>query len=349
MQHMESKNSEIGLLGAIYEAAGTRKTELSVQRTIQKIVAAYSSITDEDVAGFEELGIFNLAGRSNKSLMSGNYDAVALGYLDDMEAVKPLSSIFRRGEFISVEDLESQLDAYAGRRSEDALSELADAAEALPGLLKHMRKSYARLVAKSEAGPEDPLGRIAFAMALTRKRRKGAPYEPDTSLEKKLGKAIEAHFEGHMILSPEMAQLLRDLMSQGLYPNMLAEPTAGIVYRGMNIEDRGVAWLKKQARGELIGKKGMIDVNMKYKPKRGAASWTTKKKVAEEFFNTGAEYHIILHARVEDNPGMFLSAEKGLYKTDFAERFVHEHEALGLGTIKVFRIEWKVNESGGAW
>lgn len=348
---MERKNSEIGLLGAIHEAVmgASLKTEKIIQRDIDKIIKVYSSITDEDVEALETSGFFDIVksgGRYTSSVSGSDVLDAMEGSYDNMAVIKPLMAAFKSNEMTDVEALEDQLTLWAKKNAETALDYLDIAATALAALLRTARKHYRLLLSKSEAGPEDPLGRIAFATALT---RKGAPYEPDTSLEKKLGKAIEAHFEGHMLLSPEMAQLLRDLMSQGLYPNMLAEPTAGIVYRGMNVEGRGVAWLKKQARGELIGKKGMIDVNMKYKPKRGAASWTTKKKVAEEFFNTGAEYHIILHARVDDNPGMFLSAEKGLYKTDFAERFVHEREAIGLGTIRVFRIEWKANEYGGAW
>lgn len=338
---MERKNSEIGLLGAIYEAAGTRKTELSVQRTIQKIVAAYSSITDEDVAGFEELGIFNLAGRSNKSLMNGNYDGVALGYLDDMEAVKPLSSIFRRGEFISVEDLESQLDAYARRRSEEALYELAVSAEALPGLLKHMRKSYARLVAKSEAGPDDPLGRIAFA-----NDRRGMPQELDTALEEKLRRALVDHFEGYKLLSPENAQIIQGFIAQGLYPSIFSEPSTPIVVRGMSVSQ---GWLTKALKRKPEAR-GKADVNFKFVPKMGASSWTSSKKVAQGFHLLGADIDIIMCASVDDNQGKFVSAGAGLYSTDFvSSRFKEEKEAIGLGSIKVFKIEWKVNENGDAW
>lgn len=338
-------NSKVDLIGAIHEAAVTNtspKIEKIIQRDVDKLIRVYSSITDEDVAALEASGFFNIVKSGGRYTSSTSYsnmlDAIEGSY-DNMFQVKPLMAAFRSNEMTDVETLEGQLILWAKKNTEDALDYLDIAISALVTLLRIARKHYQLLLSKSEADLDDPLGRIAFAPA-----RKGAPYEPDTSLEKKLGKAIENHFEGINMLSPEMAQLIRDLMSQGLYPSMFAEPTVGIVYRGMNLEGRGVAWLKKMAGGELIGKKGMLDVSMNYKPKRGAASWTTSKKVAEGFFSTGVDYHIILHARVEDNPGMFLSAEKGLYKTDFAERFVDEREAIGLGTIRVFRIEWFSNE-----
>lgn len=324
------------------------KAETLIQKDIDKIIKVYSSITDEDVEALEVSDFFKVVKFGGEYYPDDEDElstahAILLEKLSElyesMREVEPLIAAFKARQMTDVETLARRLALWAKNDSELALDTGVEAAAALVSLLKIVRKNYQLYLSKSEAGPDDPLGRIAFAPA-----REGIPHEPNTRLEKKLGKAIEDHFMGFKLLSPEMAQLLRELMAQGLYSSMFAEPTVGVVYRGMNVEGRGVAWLKKMAGGELRGKKGVIDVNMKYKPKRGAASWTTEKYVTEEFFSTNADYHIIMYARVKDNPGMFLSAEAGLYNTDFAARFAGEREAIGLGTIRVFRIEWFSNE-----
>lgn len=324
----------------VYEA---RKSDSSVRdndpkrdpsRWIHKIITAYNSITDEDAAALEELGIFDLAGQSNKSLMYTNYDDTVLDHLDNMAPVKPLYNIFRRGELISADDLETQLTAFSKRGSDKAVMDLIDAEDALVALLKYARKTYSRLVAKSEADPDDPLGRIAFA-----NDRPGMPRELDTKIEEKLKKALMDHFVGLSILSKENTQLIHDLMAKGLYPSMFSEPTNPVLVRGMSVSSK---WLTK-AIGRKPGPRGSAEVKFKFVPKRGATSWTTSKSVAEGFHIMGSEVDIIMYASVADNPGKFLSS-RGFYSTSIARRFSNEKESLGLGPIKVFKIEWKINE-----
>ena len=304
---------------------------------INSLVNFYSQITDEDVAALEETGFFSLFSKVEKDLYA--FSSSNPNYITDIYytiiSIPPLRTAFSASEMTDVETLRTQLETWARKNPEKAREWLYAAGDELRDLVSNVRRDYKKFLTKSEADRDDPLGRIAFAHS-----RKGLPFEVDTEVEKNLRRALTTHFEGHELLTPEMAQMIRDFMARGIYSSMFSEPTVGVVYRGMNVSGPGVAWLKKLAGGKLEGKQGSISVNTKYVPREGAASWTTSKVVAHKFFNTVATYHIIMHARVADNPGMFVSAESGLYKTDFAVRYKEEFETLGLGTIQVYKIDW---------
>lgn len=306
----------------------------AIQRSIDKIVAAYSSITDEDVTAIEELGIFKMASNLRTSDNMGISGGKIYSMLYDMARVKPLFAVFRTGNFISVGEFESKLIALGGAQEEgDVQSDLVLAAKVLPAFLERVRKTYTALLAKSEAGPDDPLGRIAFA-----NDRKGMPYERNTQIEDRLKNALIDHFEGHKMLDMKSAQMIQDLMAQGLYSHIFAEPTTPVLVRGMSVSPQ---WLAR-----IIGRKpemrGSAEVNFEFAPKGGASSWTTSKSVAAGFHEVGSKIDIIMYASVADNPGKFLSAAGGLYSTKFISgRFKKEKESLGLGPIKIFKIEWE--------
>lgn len=248
-----------------------------IQRDIEKLVQVYSSITDEDVVAMETLDFFTLVKSNGKILPQGYFSEAGddlLAVYDNMVDVKPLMAALKAAEMTDVETLKGQLTLWADKNPESALESLDTAVENLKLILRIVRKNYRSLVSKSEASPDDPLGRIAFAT-----NRKGMPYEPNTKIEQKLAKAIGDHFEGIKMLSPEMTSLIRDLMAQGLYSSIFTEPTAAVVYRGMNVtSSKGVNWLKRLAGGRLEGEKGIIRVNTKYVPRKGSASWSTSKK-----------------------------------------------------------------------
>lgn len=340
MRVIESQLHRIARGTLVREA---RSLDPEISGYIDRLVRSYSQITDDDVAALEGIGFFGLIS-GGKRWMDDDFHGAAPDYVIDayyaIRAVAPLRVAFTASEMTDVETLRAQLEAWARKNPGDAVEWLPDISMDLKGVVSNARRDFKKFLAKSEGEPGDPLGRIAFAAA-----RKGMPYEPDTKVEEKLRYALIDHFAGSSLLTPEMARTIRDFMAQGLYPSMFSEPTAEVVYRGMNVEGRGVGWLKKLAGGKLEGEQGSISVNTKYVPRKGAASWTTSKRVASDFFHTGADYHIILHARVADNPGMFVSAERGLYKTDFAARFADEREALGLGTIRVYKIDWFLSDS----
>jgi len=321
-----------------------------VEKYIQKIMGVYSSITDEDAAGLDETGfseIVRVSGMLDRFATAAENDYYAVyDYIADVE---PLKAAFKSKTLPSVDSLEKNLRAWALSAGKPDISSklefLVDASGAMPRLLKLVRKHYAALLAKSEAEPDAPLGRIALATV-----RSNMPPEPDTKPEKQLIDALNDHFEGVTLLSPRMANYIRDLMSQGLYPNYFAEPGVAVVFRGMGVSR---TWLRK-AIGEdpkaiTRNARGSAKVNLKYKPRAGASSWTVTKKVAEDFHNYQSDYSITLYAYVSENPGRFLDAQAGLYKSDglVAKSFRSEREALGLGVIQVSKIEWKSNIEDG--
>ena len=316
-----------------------------VEKYIQKIMVVYSSITDDDAAGLDETGFSEIVRLGGTDRLPTPAEDNYLAVYDYIAAVEPLAAAFKSKTMPSVDSLEKNLRAWAlsaGKsKSEYRLELLVDASGAMPRLLPLVRKHYAALLAKSEAEPDAPLGRIALATV-----RSNMPPEPDTKPEKQLIDALNDHFEGVKLLSPRMASYIRDLMSQGLYPNYFAEPGEPVVFRGMRVSK---SWLKK-AIGEdpkaiTRNARGSAEVNLKYKPRAGASSWTVSKKVAEDFHDYQSDYAITLYAYVSENPGRFLDARAGLYKSDglVARSFRNEREALGLGVIQVSKIEWKSN------
>lgn len=142
-----------------------------------------------------------------------------------------------------------------------------------------------------------------------------------------------------------MVGVLEKLLASGMYKPVLHSPKHATVYRGIDVSE---AWLRN-ALGIKPDKKlsssGKAEAKMQYKPRNGeSSSWTIKKQVASNFSNGGKrQYGIIMHAKISDNKNRFLSPA-GIYKLDFASHYTSEAEAIGLGTINVSKLEWKLNQ-----
>lgn len=186
-----------------------------------------------------------------------------------------------------------------------------------------------------------PLGQIAFA-----DERKGAPWEPDTKEEARLAAALSRHVLDNVPLSPGDAEAIRGFLKKGWYGEVFKEPEVDTVYRGMSVP---LAWLKKatgmttaEIRGSKSGR-GTVEARMKYTPRKGASSWSTSKTTARDFSVRGgvAEYGIVMHAAAGDNPGRFVIGKGGLYRVEPLDDYASEKEAVGLGTIRVYKIDWR--------
>jgi hypothetical protein len=97
--------------------------------------------------------------------------------------------------------------------------------------------------------------------------------------------------------------------------------------------------------GKEVGENGSYE-NCIFTPKQGAyvSSWTTETKIAEIYsalFNKAQPYGVVLTAYATDNPNCFVACPNGLYKVKGFDQFSGEQEYLGLGEIKVARVEWK--------
>lgn len=196
--------------------------------------------------------------------------------------------------------------------------------------------------------PSAPLGRFAWPGA--RVRGASVPWEPDTKEESALLDRIDAYFSLNHNIPPEDAEKLLSMYQQGLYSDVLKGPDAEFVYRGMGV---GSNWLRKLLRlgpEDPIPPNGTAEVDASYRASRGAAiSWSMDKEVALDFArgsfknrrDTGAEYTLLVTAKVSDNPKVFLTGPGGLYKLKVPSGYKKESEVLALDSVKLHSIEWR--------
>lgn len=214
----------------------------------------------------------------------------------------------------------------------------------IPGVVNKVvnfvEKDAERLEKSAEAPAKAPLGRIAFPGD-----RKGKPMEVDTDVEKRLYNALMLHYVDNEEVTNEDAALMRKFLSKEWYSEIFHEPTAKVVYRGFSVS-KNWKWLLRVLKVDKLPKdKGSIEKNFTYTPSRTAtSSWSTSKKVARDFAEGGDRgMSVIFHASVADNPGRFVAGPGGLYKVQGFEQYDSEKEAIGLGPIKVFKVEWNAN------
>ena len=344
-----------GLLRRIIreEARATSGVSPKVLALIQKVVDVYASITDADMEALQDFGFFDFMKTRKPPNTRGGFTGIPRnmpGWLSDgymsIEYVTPLFKAFRTEAMPDVDTMEAQLVSWAAKSPkgpgiEDTAYLLRDGARGLSSFISRARREHEKFISDAEADPDDPLGRFAFAP-----ERKGVPYEQNNALEKKMRDKIAIHFGGGQMIDNETLELIRGFVEQDLYSKVFFETDAPVVYRGMNVKKTGIKWMQGLVGGDLKGH-GVANVDYEYTQRDsslselgGASSWSTSKEVPKNFFEKNAAYHIIMHARTADNPGQFLSAE-GLYNLSFVSpAWKSEKEAIGVGTIKVYKIEW---------
>jgi len=200
---------------------------------------------------------------------------------------------------------------------------------------------------EAEAPDDSELGKYAFSPG-----RKGkVPFEPNTEIEQELQDNLIQYFENNEPVPLKNISLIKTLMSQGLYTKILHEPTVATLYRGMIVPED---WLKRSMEGEKIKFTGRKKANFTFSPAHGriqkssksSSSWSQTYGVARNFANDvpigkkDQYYGVVMRASVGDNPGNFLACPGGLYDVKAFTGFGDEAEAIGLGKIKVFEIEW---------
>jgi len=194
-----------------------------------------------------------------------------------------------------------------------------------------------------------PLGRIAFAQ-----NRRGLPNEENTDEEQDIFDGLKSHIRNNDPFSTDTAQKIKKLMSKHLYTGMFKEPESSPVYRGMAVSPEWLAkafkikaYDKATSLRSNLAKGGSIEKNFTFTPITGAGSsaWSTDLRTAKKFANDGPqEVPIILYAYVEDNKNKFLDLKanknNGIYSLGPMQGFEKEKENIGLGKIKVFKVEW---------
>lgn len=198
----------------------------------------------------------------------------------------------------------------------------------------------------AEAPKGAELGRIAFAPV-----RKTKPYEKNTDIEEQLFNALKNHYDSNWKLSSEQCQLLQKILANGWYSDIIKEPKDDIVYRGMNVDEKWLRTVLDLNDAEETPGEGIEEIFFTFVPdtrrRQAASSWTQDKNTAEYFstyqsaMQPDTHYKIVLYAKVVDNPNMFVVGENGLYDVEYLGDNSDEHEVIGLGSIKVFKIEWE--------
>ena len=228
-------------------------------------------------------------------------------------------------------------------------SEQVEFLQQLQQLPSALQKVESQLINKSskvkdaEAPPGAVMGQFAFASNRTDK----VPFESNTEIEEELFGQLSNYFTNNVPLKDEDVATLQTFINKGQYSPVIHQPEVPTVYRGMNVRRE---WLSKVIKKptSLLGKKGSLEKGFTFAPKNPASSWTEMKSVAKKFTkedDTSAlgerYYSIVMYASIEKNRNKFIACPKGLYKVDAFATYKSEKEALGLGDIKVYKIEWE--------
>jgi len=192
-----------------------------------------------------------------------------------------------------------------------------------------------KVVPPEALSPDDPLGAYAFAT-----QRDDVPPELNTKVEDEIERELTYYFRNNKPVSDNSAEVLKTLAANDWYPEIINKPHSREMLRGMNVPESWItANLGKGWRKQLQAGIKEIETNFTYTARgSGISSWTDEMEVALGFTG-GRKVPIILHALVEENPGIFMSGPGGLYKVNsFATFADKESEVLAAGSVKVYMI-----------
>jgi len=203
--------------------------------------------------------------------------------------------------------------------------------------LSDIRSKFEKFSKKLDKLPDGPFDKIAFA-----DERPGLDgIEPDNKTERLVMRQLINHFSNAKGITPGTAAMLQGMLKNGEYKDFLSEPKNKVVFRGMKVPK---AWIAK-----AIGEKAMYSIPMHkratfekkftFTPKRPVASWTSSIATARRFSQGMHDYSVVLHAAVDENPNKLIDCKRGLYGSSIATGYEDENEVIGIGQIKVFKLE----------
>lgn len=203
--------------------------------------------------------------------------------------------------------------------------------------LSDIRSKFEKFSKKLDKLPDGPFDKIAFA-----DERPGLDgIEPDNKTERLVMRQLINHFSNAKGITPGTAAMLQGMLKNGEYKDFLSEPKNKVVFRGMKVPK---AWIAK-----AIGEKAMYSIPMHkratfekkftFTPKRPVASWTSSIATARKFSQGMHDYSVVLHAAVDENPNKLIDCKRGLYGSSIATGYEDENEVIGIGQIKVFKLE----------
>ena len=191
-----------------------------------------------------------------------------------------------------------------------------------------------------------PLGLYAFSDE-RQKLPSPPPIEKNTGAETRLFKKIVDSIERNKKLDTRAAEAIKEILRDGQYQDMLREPEAEMLYRGMllnRVEVEALLGTKdyiQAYRGGLAG-------DFVFRPRGGtASSWTTDKSVASNFTATSwlsprrdsNKSKVVMTARRSNNPFCFFELKPFYPFLSDYNFYSAESEAVGLGDIKFEFVE----------
>ena len=192
-------------------------------------------------------------------------------------------------------------------------------------------------ITKMDKLPDGVFDKIAFAD----ERRGFDGIEPDNKTERLVVRQLRTHFSNSKGITPETASMLQEMLKNGEYKDIISEPKNRVVFRGMRVPK---AWVAKAVGDKAmfsipLHKRAAFEKKFTFTPKRPVASWTSSIATAREFSQGSADYSVVLHAYVDENPNKFIDCKRGLYDSTIAADYEDENEVIGIGQIKVFKLE----------
>lgn len=326
-------------LRQIEELYGKLESQISTKELVALINDVKKAIKAGEEAN-ENVFIKAISEIGRPAYLVDMYDWVVSRYAKgfDIDILEMLKNYVRQVEYSTQLMRRRGKHAAAGEAVERAVQDSVKILNMCLKLVEAKEENDTALAAAAEAPADATLGQIAFAT-----KRKDKPFELDTAEETRLYTALRRYFDENTPLDAKDVGTIKELLANGWYADVFAEPTANEVYRGMSVSEE---WLQKITGQETLPEVGEADINVSFKPKNNSSSWSTDSSMAEYFSihpaqrGKGFKRAVVLHANVADNPGNFVSAT-GLYGVEGLDEFTGENEVIGLGPIKIHKISWE--------
>ena len=289
-----------------------------------------------------------------------------------LDNIVPRTKEFKNDSVITKKEMTDKLNFIVDRASEysdedwtrtnESLVTLSDMYDRLSTFFNAVTKLVRKqLSLRDEIPGESPkakMGKWAWPQDRGGRQQKGMmPFEPSTKIEMKLLDAIVNHFLGDH-LDVESAELIQGFLKKGQYADIIHEPNYNILYRGLAVPSKWMAKILGYKKTAELPAMGTVEKKFTFNPKKGGAtSWSVDKKQSVIFagdmkFHYPPGYEddghkikegetgLLMYAALDDNPHRFVSGPDGLYKLKDAQRYSDEKEAIGLGPIKVYKVEF---------
>ncbi len=305
--------------------------DLKLEEVLRNISDVATIVSENDMSGLFEEEFLKELGVTDRFTI---WILVGLDYNLSLDKIK---EYLRRTIWNSSEKKEEEGGALLFNQSdlETNIQKVIDASTECKKVIdKILQKINDDSTSDFEEAPGNaPLGKVAFPAL-----RSNVPLEKNTPIETALQKAILDHIIASDSIKKEDAKLIKSFISKNWYTSAFSEPDVQVVYRGMAVTE---SYIKEILNEESLEESGSKEINWDFSPRRESSSWTKSEKSAMYFAKQGrGPITLILTANISDNPDKFIDL-KNIYSFKKFSNYKTEEEIIGIGNIKVSKIEWR--------